>query len=128
MRAAGLTFFDPRFIRIQMPSIERIPAMVLLEFSMTPLGKGESVSSYVARCVSVIERSGLDYRLNSMGTVIEGELDEVLAVLKQCFDEIAADCDRISCSAKFDFRSGYQGRLDAKVKSVEQQVGHVLRK
>ena len=55
--------------------------MVLLDFSITPLGKGESVSSYVARCVEVVAASGLDYRLHAMATTVEGELDQVLAVV-----------------------------------------------
>ena len=51
--------------------------MVLLDFSMAPLGKGESVSPYVARCLEVVASSGLDYRLHAMGTTLEGELDQV---------------------------------------------------
>ena len=51
--------------------------MVLLEFSMSPLGKGESVGKYVARSLDIIDKSGVDYRLNPMGTVLEGEWDEV---------------------------------------------------
>jgi len=58
--------------------------MVLLEFSMTPLGKGESVGQYVARSLEIIDASGLDYRLHAMGTVIEGEIDQVLGLLQQC--------------------------------------------
>lgn len=102
--------------------------MVLLEFSMSPLNKGESVSPYVARSLDIIDRSGLDYRLNAMGTIIEGELDQVLDVLKLCFEAMAADCDRITCTAKFDLRRGASGRLDAKVQSVEEKLGRTLKK
>jgi uncharacterized protein (TIGR00106 family) len=102
--------------------------MVLLEFSITPLGEGESVSRYVARSLEIVEASGLDYRLHAMGTIIEGELDQVLAVLKQCIEALAADCNRISCSAKFDYRQGHQGRLESKVTSVEQKLGRSLKK
>ena len=83
--------------------------MVLLDFSITPLGQGESVSQYVARCVRVIENSGLEYRLHAMGTTIEGELDDVLGVLAACFRELAPDCERITCSARFDWRRGPVG-------------------
>lgn len=100
--------------------------MVLLEFSITPLGKGESVSPYVARCLEVIDRSGLDYQLNAMGTIIEGELEAVLDVLRDCFVALQSDCDRITCTAKIDSRHGRSGRLAAKVASVEQKVGHKL--
>ena len=51
--------------------------MVLLEFSMSPMDKGESVSKYVSRSLNIVDESGVDYRLNPMGTVLEGEWDEV---------------------------------------------------
>jgi len=101
--------------------------MVLLEFSMSPLNKGESVGAYVARSLEIIDGSGLDYRLHAMGTIIEGEIDQVLDVLRKCFDAMAADCDRITCTVKLDFRRGYSGRLDAKVASVEQRLGRKLK-
>lgn len=100
--------------------------MALLEFSMTPLGVGESVSEYVARCVKVVEQSGLDFELHAMGTIVEGEIDELLEVLKLCFAALAPDCQRISCAAKFDDRRGATGRLKGKVASVEQQLGRSL--
>jgi uncharacterized protein (TIGR00106 family) len=102
--------------------------MYLLEFSMSPLQKGESVSRYVARSLEIIDASGLDYRLHAMGTTVEGELDELLDVLKKCFDAMAEDCDRITCTAKFDYRRGYQGRLESKVASVEKTLGRDLKK
>ncbi|MFQ5734924.1 MAG: MTH1187 family thiamine-binding protein [Planctomycetaceae bacterium] len=101
--------------------------MVLLEFSMSPLGKGESVSRYVTRSLEIIADSGLDYRLHAMGTVIEGEWDEVFAVVKKCYEAMSADCDRITCSIKVDARKGASGRLSAKVKSVERTLGRKLR-
>ena len=102
--------------------------MVLLEFSMFPLGEGDSVSQYVARSLEIVERSGLDYRLNAMGTIIEGDIDQVLGVVRQCFDAMAADCDRVSCSIKLDYRRGRSGRLDSKIASVEQKLGRELKK
>ncbi len=101
--------------------------MYLLEFSMSPLDKGASVSPYVARSLEIVDASGLDYRLHAMGTIVEGELDELLELLKKCFAAMAADCDRITCSAKLDFRRGYRGRLESKVASVQQQLGRPLK-
>jgi uncharacterized protein (TIGR00106 family) len=101
--------------------------MVLLDFSMTPLGKGESVSPYVARCLEVVAASGLDYRLHAMGTTLEGELDQVLDVVRRCCEALQSDCDRISCSIKIDYRRGPGGRLDSKVQKVQDLVGRPLR-
>lgn len=101
--------------------------MVLLEFSMSPLGKGESVSPYVAESVRIIRASGLDYRLHAMGTVIEGEWDQVFAVVQRCFERMKADCPRITCSIKVDYRAGASGRLDAKVQSVADKLGGSLK-
>jgi uncharacterized protein (TIGR00106 family) len=101
--------------------------MVLLEFSMAPLEKGESVGEYVARSLEIIDKSGLDYRLHAMGTIVEGNIDEVLAVMKECFEAMAADCDRITCSVKLDYRRGHSDRLAKKVTSVEEKLGRKLK-
>jgi len=100
--------------------------MVLLEFSMTPMDKGESVSRYVAGSLEIVEKSGLPYRLNSMGTVIEGSFDEVMKVVKACHERMARDCRRVSTSIRMDYRQGSADRMEAKVKSVEEKLGHAL--
>ena len=101
--------------------------MVLLEFSMSPLGKGESVGKYVTRSLEIVDKSGVDYRLNPMGTVLEGDWDDVFGVVTQCFERMRRDCHRISCSIKVDYRKGAQGRLRAKVASVEKRLGRKLK-
>ena len=102
--------------------------MVVLEFSVVPLGVGESVSAYVARAVEIVAASGLDYQLHAMGTLVEGELPEVLDVLRRSMEALMADCHRVTCSAKFDYRQGHRGSLQAKVASVEQKLGHAVNK
>ncbi len=101
--------------------------MVLLEFSMSPLGKGESVGKYVARSLEIIDRSGVEYRLNPMGTVLEGEWDDVFDVVRRCFARMRRDCNRISCTIKVDYRKGHRGRLTSKLASVEKTVGRKLK-
>ncbi len=100
--------------------------MVLLEFNMFPLGKGESVSPYVARSLDIIDGSGLHYRCHAMGTTLEGEFDQVIDVVKQCFETMAQQCDRIECSIEIDYRKGSEGRLEAKVTSVEEKLGRAV--
>ena len=102
--------------------------MVLLEFSMFPLDKGESLSQYVARSIDIIDRSGLAYQTHAMGTVLEGEFDHVLDVVRRCYEAMAADCNRIECSIKIDARQGSSGRLQAKIASVEEKLGRPIRK
>lgn len=100
---------------------------VLLEFSMSPLDKGASVGEYVARSLDIIDKSGLEYRLNPMGTVLEGEWDEVFGVVRQCYEHMARDCERISVSIKVDARRGQSGRLRSKTDSVEKRLGRKLK-
>ncbi len=101
--------------------------MVLLEFSMSPLGKGESVGKFVARSLDIIDKSGVPYRLNPMGTVLEGEWDEVMAVVKKCYERMKKDCNRVSCSIKIDYRKGPAGRLDSKVASIQHRLKRTVR-
>jgi uncharacterized protein (TIGR00106 family) len=96
--------------------------MVLLEFSMSPLGRGESVGQYVARSLDIIDKSGVAYRLNPMGTVLEGEWNDVFQVVRKCYERMKKDCNRISCTIKVDYRKGHKGRLDSKVASVEKRL------
>ncbi len=100
---------------------------VLVEFSMTPLDKGPSVSKYVARSLDIVAESGLDYRLGPMGTTIEGTWEECLGVIRRCFERMRQDCERISASIKVDYRKGRQGRLAAKIESVKAKAVHDIK-
>jgi uncharacterized protein (TIGR00106 family) len=102
--------------------------MVLLEFSVAPMGTGESVSQAVAQCLEIVERSGLDYQLHAMGTLVEGELEAVVDLLKQCIRVVAEQYPRVTCTAKLDVRRGHSGRLQSKVSSVERKLGRQLKK
>jgi uncharacterized protein (TIGR00106 family) len=101
---------------------------VLLEFSMSPLSKGESVGKYVARSLEIIDNSGLPYQLNPMGTVLEGEWDEVFGVVKRCYDQMSQDCARVTAIIKVDARKDQTNRMVAKITSVEATLGRELKK
>jgi uncharacterized protein (TIGR00106 family) len=101
--------------------------MVLLEFSMSPMDKGESVSPWVSRCLKIVDESGLDYRLNPMGTVLEGEWNRVFDVVTSCYEAMRKDCSRISVSIKVDYRKGKRNRLKSKVASIERTLGKSLK-
>lgn len=101
--------------------------MVLLEFAMSPTGEGESMSRHVARILDIIDRSGVSYQLTAMGTILEGDWDEVMAVVSDCFRELQKDCRRIGMNLKMDYRAGSEPRLHSKIDSVEGHVGRKLR-
>jgi len=94
----------------------------IVDFSIVPMDKGESISPYVARAVAVIKDSGLAYRLGPMGTSIEGEWGRVMDVVERCFEALRKDCNRITMTIKVDYRAGDSGRLNAKVASVEKKI------
>ncbi|TAM54928.1 MAG: MTH1187 family thiamine-binding protein [Acidobacteria bacterium] len=100
--------------------------MLLAEFSISPLDKGASLSPWVSRALDLIDRSGLPYRLGPMGTTVEGEWDEVMAVVKACFERMAEDSGRISIAFKGDWRRGASGRLTTKIEKVEATLGRKL--
>jgi uncharacterized protein (TIGR00106 family) len=101
---------------------------VLLEFSMTPLDKGESVSTYVSRSLDIIDKSGVPYRSGPMGTCLEGEWDVVMEVVKECMEKMQSDCNRVSVSIKMDVRKGAENRLTGKMASVEHKLGRSINK
>lgn len=101
--------------------------MVLLEFTMSPIGKGESLSPYVSRILNVIDQSGIDYRLTPMGTILEGEWDDVFGVVTDCFVELKRDCSRVGAYIKVDYRQGNESRMKSKIYSLESKLGKKLK-
>ena len=90
------------------------------------MDKGPSVSKYVARSLEIIAESGVPYRLGPMGTCLEGEWEDVMAVIKRCYQRMSADCERITCSIKVDARHGADGRLESKTEKIENILGRKL--
>lgn len=96
---------------------------VLVAFSVTPLGVGEDVGRVVAEGVRVVRASGLPNLTDAMFTLVEGDTwDEVMGVVKQAVDAVAALAPRVSTVIKVDYRPGVSGALTAKVEAVEQYL------
>jgi len=95
---------------------------MIVAFSVTPLGVGEDVGGYVADAVRVVRASGLPNRTDAMFTTIEGDWDEVMAVVRAACEAVAARAPRVSVTLKADIRPGVTGALDAKVVSVERHL------
>ena len=100
---------------------------MLVEFSMIPLDQGTHLSSSVARVLKLVNKSGLDYRLTSMGTIVEGSWQRVMALIGQCHERLMEDSDRVITTIKIDDHRGRSGRLTGKVESVEKVLGKKLK-
>ena len=101
---------------------------MIVEFSIIPLDKGEKLSPDIAKIIDIVDRSGFDYSINSMGTVIEGDLDDVIDLIKKCHLTMRKDSKRVITTIKIDDREGAKGAIRDKVKSVEKILGRELKK
>ena len=101
---------------------------MLAEFSLFPIGKGEGLSQYVSQIIKMIDESGLEYRLNPMGTVVEGEWDEILDLIKKCHHKMRQFSTRVITSISIDDREGAVGRITGKIESVERTLGREVKK
>ena len=95
---------------------------MLVAFSISPTSGDEtgSVSEAVAAAVRVVKESGLPWELTSMFTTVEGEWDEVMAVVKRAVDVVAEVSPRVGLVLKADIRPGWTGQLAAKVERIER--------
>ena len=98
---------------------------MIVAFSISPTTGDDTggVSEAVAAAVRVVRESGLPNETNAMFTNIEGEWDEVMAVVKQAVFKVAETSPRVGLVLKADLRRGYgDGQLSAKVERVEQRL------
>ncbi|MGA4786332.1 MTH1187 family thiamine-binding protein [Nocardia sp. AB354] len=95
---------------------------MIAAFSVTPLGTGAAVGRAVAEAVRIVRASGLPNETNAMFTTLEGEWDEVMAVIKQASDAVLAVAPRCSLVIKADIRPGVTGALTSKVETVERYL------
>jgi len=98
--------------------------MAVVFVSITPLGTGTpSVSRYVAGVEKILRASGLKNQLTAMGTIIEGDLDRILEVIRQMhehpFDQGAV---RVSTFIKIDDRRDKEHTIEGKMRSVEEKL------
>jgi uncharacterized protein (TIGR00106 family) len=97
---------------------------MIAAFSISPTAADDAggVSEAVAAAVRVVRESGLPNETNAMFTNIEGEWDEVMAVVKRAVDIVAEVSPRVGLVLKADIRPGYEGQLTAKVDRIEEAL------
>jgi uncharacterized protein (TIGR00106 family) len=98
---------------------------VIIAFSVTPIGTGESVGAAVAEAVRVIRASGLPNETNALFTTIEGEWDEVMAVIKQAIYAVMEIAPRCGIVLKGDVRPDSVNAITSKVESVERHLKEI---
>ncbi len=96
---------------------------MLVAFSVVPVGAGTELKEQIAEVLKVVDESGLPYRLNAMSTEIEGEWDEVMAVVRAAHDVGRSFTGRVLTSITIDDREGASGRIAGKVNDVEEITG-----
>jgi uncharacterized protein (TIGR00106 family) len=101
---------------------------MLVEFSIVPVGVGSSIGDQLAEVLRLVDASGLPYKVNPMGTVVEGEWDEVMKLVKKCHSTVMKKGERAITTIAVDDRKGKPNRLEEKVKSIERRIGKSLRK
>ncbi len=96
---------------------------MLVAFSVSPLGAGDSVADLVSECVRIVRASGLPNETNAMFTNLEGGWDEVMAVVRACTELVGREAGRASVVVKIDYRPGApDDRMTAKVRAVEDRL------
>jgi len=95
---------------------------MIAEFSIVPLSVGDSLSSYVAKVMQIIEKSGISYILTPMGTIIEGTEEEVFALIRQCHNEMKKHSKRVLTKINIDDREDKLNRMEQKVQAVREKM------
>lgn len=97
---------------------------MLFQLTMFPSDKRKtSVSESVAKVINLIDKSGLRYRMGPMSTTIEGNWDEVMALIDRARKLLRRRHDRVYISITIDDRKGARRRITGKVESVEKRLG-----
>ena len=100
---------------------------MLLEFSSFPAGQ-KSLSGAVAKIIDLIDKSGLPYQTHALGTLVEGEWDDLMQLVKRCHMLLREDFDRVYTRITIDDRAGAKDRLTGKVESLEKKLGRNIRR
>jgi len=101
---------------------------MLAEFSIVPIGVGSSVGDQLAEVLKIVDASGLPYKVNPMGTVVEGEWEEIMELIRKCHSSAMKSGERALTTITIDDRKGKPNRLEEKVKSIERRLGTSLKK
>lgn len=101
---------------------------MLIEFSIVPVGSGSSIGDRLAEVMKIVDSSGLPYKVNPMGTVVEGKWEDLFRLVKRCHSTVLRNEERVITTISIDDRKDKPNRIEGKVKSVEKRLGKKLKK
>ena len=101
---------------------------MIVEFSVVPVGKGDSLAELVSKVIDIVDTSGMPYQLTAMGTIVEGEWNDIFELIKACHFKMRQYAGRVITSITIDDRDKAKGRITGKVEEVEEILGRGLKK
>jgi len=101
---------------------------MLASFSILPVGNGANLGEDIAGIISMIDESGLDYKMGPMETTVEGELEELIELVVSCHRHMKGLAPRVLTTIKLDDFDSRDGRLTGKIADVEKILGRQVKK
>ncbi len=101
---------------------------MLASFSIIPIGAGEELKSEIAGVIDLIDRSGINYRVGAMQTTVEGDAEEIMALIMKCHALVKSRFARVLTTITLDDRSGAANRISGKVRDVETVLGREIKR
>ncbi|MCX7765359.1 MAG: MTH1187 family thiamine-binding protein [Candidatus Sumerlaeia bacterium] len=95
---------------------------MVVEFSIVPIGRSVHLSKAIAEVIKIIESGGINYQLTPMGTILEGNWDQIMDIIKKCHHTALKKSRRVLTTIRIDDFPGRTGRMQGKVNSVKKQL------
>jgi uncharacterized protein (TIGR00106 family) len=100
---------------------------MLIELTISPLGHGPHISKYLAGVLKIIDESGLPYCLTPSGTCMEGDWDEVMALVKRCHQQARSLSSHVMTTIRMEDEEGATDKLNENIAAVERAANRPLR-
>ncbi len=96
---------------------------MMVQFSILPVGDTHHISQPISKALKIVHDSGVEYRLTPMGTLLQGDWQEVMAVIKRCHNAVQEDFDRVITHIKIDDVRNNEPTFDHKLEAVQDKSG-----
>ena len=97
---------------------------MLFGITLYPIGTDDSIARPVADFIDDLEVADLPHQVTAMETVVEGEWDQVMPVVRANYQRLLLKHDRVFLEIRVDEHRGVEGRLREAVEEVDRELGH----